>query len=256
MRTLRILFTHELRALAVSTPAYVAAGVFLLLMGGLYWFALMISTDTPLDYTPAQAWFHLFALPLFFIVPPLTMRSFAEERRQGTLGALFSTPVRPSQVVLAKFGAAYALYLLLWALALLFPLLAWWSLGVNGPHNDPRLLSLPSLLGGYAFVAASGALYVSVGILASSLTRSTLVAALLTFCALFLLVTLGHWLERIPFATYSWTSFLQGPAEYLNTFNHLDVFLRGIVDTRPLFFFASGALLSLGLTTLTIESKT
>ncbi|MDR1497792.1 MAG: ABC transporter permease [Puniceicoccales bacterium] len=255
LRILLILFTHELRILAISIPTYVAGAVFLTLMGGLYWFALLVSTSER-EYTPLEGWFHLFALPLFFIVPLLTMRSFAEERRLGTLGALFSTPVRPLQVVLAKFSAAYALYLLLWTLALLFPLLAWWGLGSHGQHNDPRLLPVPTLVGGYIFVVASGALHVSVGILASSLTRSTFVAALLTFCALFLLVTIGNLLGRIPFATYSWTSFLQSPSEYLDTFKHLDVFLRGIVDTRPLFFFASGTLLALGLTTLSVESKT
>jgi ABC-2 type transport system permease protein len=101
----------------------------------------------------------------------------------------------------------------------------------------------------------SGTLYLATGILASSLTRSTLVAALLTFCALFLLVVLGSLLQLIPAGTYTWTNFLRLSSEYLDTSRHLGIFLRGIVDTRPIFLFGSGAMLALGLTTLSIESK-
>ena len=182
------------------------------------------------------------------------MRSFAEERRIGTLGALFSTPVYPSQVVLAKFSAVYVLYLALWLVAMLFPVLGWFFL--KDLYDDPRLLSLPTLVGGGLFIATSSMLYVAIGIFTSSLTRNTLVAALLTFCTLFLLVIMGFLLQQIPFETYSWTEFLKKPADYLDTFRNLDLFLRGIVDTSSLFFFSSGTLLVLGLTIISVESKT
>lgn len=255
MRILRILFLHELRGLAIAMPTYVAGAIFLLLMGGIYWVALSQATLGPSLHTPAEDYFKIFWLPLIFIVPLITMRSFAEERRIGTLGALLSTPVRPFHIVLAKFGAAYILYLLLWALAMLFPVIAW--LMLKNLYADPRLLSQASLEGGFAFIAISGLLYVAVGILASSLTRSTLVAALLTFCGLFLLVILGSLLQQyLPFDTSPWARrWLEGPTEYLDTFKHLEAFTRGIADIRPLFLFGSGTLLALGLTTLTIESK-
>jgi ABC-2 type transport system permease protein len=250
---LTLLF-HELRILVIAAPTYIASSIFLFLMGGIYWLALLQAASGPMSYTPAQAWFRLFPLPLFFIVPLLTMRSFAEERRLGTLGALFSTPVRPSQVVLAKFSAVYILYIALWLISMLFPVLAWFFL--NDLYDDPRLLSLPTLAGGGLFIAVSSMLYVAIGIFTSSLTRSTLVAALLTFCTLFLLVIMGFLLRQIPFETYSWTEFLKKPADYLDTFRHLDLFLRGIVDTSPLFFFTTGTFLVLGLTVISAESKT
>lgn len=253
MRTFRILLWHELRSLAIATPTYVAAAIFLALMGAMYFALLKEAQLATLDHTPVERFFQLFALPLFFIVPLLTMRSFAEERRQGTLGALLSTPVRPVHVVLAKFGAAYLLYVGLWALALLYPAVTWWLL--KGLYNDPRLLALPALKGGFLFIMVSGLLYIATGVLASSLTRSTLVAGLLAFCALFFLVLLGSLLQQVPFDAYTWARWLEQPAEYFNTFKHLDAFTRGIVDTRPVFLFGSGALLALGLTVLTVESK-
>ncbi|MDR2430066.1 MAG: ABC transporter permease subunit [Puniceicoccales bacterium] len=253
MRLLRILFFHELRSLAFAAPTCVAAVVFLSLMGWIYHLALADAVGVSHADTPVQTYFRAFAVPLLFIVPLLTMRSFAEERRLGTLGALFSTPVHAAQVVVAKFAAVYAFYLLLWAGALLFPLVAWGMLG--GLYGDERLLSLPSLLGGAVFVSVSGLLYVAAGIFASALTRSTLVAALLTFCALFVLVVFGRVLQQVPTGGYASVERLLASAEYLDTFHHLDVFLRGIVDTRPLFLFGSGALAMLGLATLAVGAR-
>ncbi|MDR2863726.1 MAG: ABC transporter permease subunit [Puniceicoccales bacterium] len=253
MRTLRILFLHELKSLAIAAPTYIASALFLALMGFLYWQALREATELPLDYTPVQGWFKWFPPALIVVVPLLTMRSFAEERRMGTLGALFSTPVHPVQVVYAKFAAIYVMYLVMCALALLFPCMAWWYL--NDLYGDPRLLSLPSLLGGYSFVAVSGALYLAVGMLASSLTRSMLVAAMLTFCALFLVILFGWLLQQIPPGVDSWEARVQQYADYLHTYQHLGLFLRGIVDTRTIFLFGTGAMLALGLTSLTIQSK-
>jgi ABC-2 type transport system permease protein len=255
MRNLRILFAHELLTLAIAAPTYVMAGLFLALNGFLYWFALYQSTTGPGDLTPVQSWFNVFLFPLLIIVPLLTMRSFAGESRAGTLGALFSTPVRPFQVVLAKFSAAYVFYILLWGISLLFPLIAWWVLGV--PYNDPRLLSLPAILGGGVFIAVSGTLYIAVGLLASSLTRSVLVSALLTVTTLLGLLSIGSLLHQLQpgILPDSITDTLRARADYLDTFKHLELFLRGIVDTRPLFLFISGALLALGLTSLSVNTK-
>jgi ABC-2 type transport system permease protein len=255
MRNFRILFAHELLILIIAAPTYVVAGLFLALTGFLYWFALyQVSNGAAGDFTPVQIWFNAFFVPLLIVVPLVTMRSFAGESRAGTLGALFSTPVRPFQVVLAKFSAAYVLYILLWALALLFPIITWWVLGV--PYNDPRLLSLPAMLGGAVFIAASGTLYVAVGLLASSLTRSTLVSALLCIAALLVLLSLGSLLQQIQPEIHPWAAALRSHADYLDTFKHLELFLRGVVDTRPLFLFVSGALLALGLTSLSVGGKT
>ncbi|MDR0534942.1 MAG: ABC transporter permease subunit [Puniceicoccales bacterium] len=256
MRTFRVLLAHELHLLAITASTYIAAAVFLGLTGFLYWFSLHQATDPSVNGgpTPVQSWFGVFWVPALVIIPQITMRAFAGESRSGMLGALFSTPVRPFQVVCAKFVAAYFFHMLLWVLALLFPLMAYWLLP-GAQHSADGLLPLPTLLGGFVFVATSGSLYVATGLLASSLTRSTLVAALLCICALLLLLTAGSLLQQINPGLHVATDYVAARASYLDTFRHLDLFLRGIVDTRPLFLFGSGTMLALGLATLFVKNK-
>ena len=122
-------------------------------------------------------------------------------------------------------------------------------------YPDPRLLAAGSLAGGAIFVALSGLLYVAVGILASSLTRSMLVAGLLTSCGLFILVVSGGVLQLLPLENYEALSGMNDIIEYVSVFRHLENFSRGLIDTRPLFLFGSGAVLALGLTAISIESK-
>lgn len=254
MKHFLIIFKHELRLLFISPATYIAGTVFLALMGGLYWLALQRSAVGSLgDVLPVEAYFQLFFVPLLILVPLITMRSFAEERRTGTLGALMTTPTGAVSVVLGKFFAAYALYIFLWGLALGFPISAWFML--KDLYPDPRLLAAGSMVGGAVFVALSGLLYIAVGILASSLTRSMLVAGLLTSCVLFILVVSGGVLQLLPLENYESLSGVNVLIEYLSTFRHLENFSRGLIDSRPFFLFGSGTVLALGLTTINIESK-
>lgn len=254
MKHFPTIFKYELRLLFISPATYVAGTIFLALMGGLYWLALQRSALGSLgDALPVEVYFQLFFVPLLILVPLITMRSFAEERRTGTLGALMTTPTGAFAVVLGKFLAAYALYVALWALALGFPVSAWFML--RDLYPDPRLLAAGSMLGGSIFVALSGLLYIAVGILASSLTRSMLVAGLLTSCVLFVLLVSGGVLQLLPLENYESLSGLSGLIEYLSTFRHLENFSRGLIDSRPFFLFSSGTLLALWLTAINIESK-
>lgn len=248
------LFRHELRLLFISPSTYVAGTVFLCMMGGMYWFALQqAAMQKGMELLPVENFFYVFWVPLFILVPLITMRSFAEERRAGTLGALMTTPTRAFAIVFGKFAAAYFLYIVLWALALLFPVIAWVMLKDFCP--DPRLLAFSTLKGGALFVALSGSLYVAIGILASSLTRSMLVAGLLTSCGLFVLIVVGGLLQMLPLGIYETFAWLEGPAEYLHAFKHLENFYGGLIDSRPFFLFLSGTALALGLTTINVESK-
>ncbi len=249
-----IIFRHELRMLFISPSTYVAGTIFFALMGGMYWLALQnAALSDAQEMLPVEAFFYLFWLPLFILVPLITMRSFADERRSGTLGALMTTPTSALSIVLGKFAAAYSLYLILWILALAFPILGWAMLKDFCP--DPRLLALGSMFGGIVFVALSGLFYVSLGILASSLTRSMLVAGLLTSCGIFFFIVLGGLLQMLPLDVYESFAWLRAPAEYFSTFKHLENFTTGLIDSRPFFLFVSGTILSLGLTTISVESN-
>ena len=82
-----------------------------------------------------------------------------------------------------------------------------------------------------------------------------LVAGLLTSCGLFILVVSGGVLQLLPLENYEALSGMNDIIEYLSVFRHLENFSRGLIDTRPLFLFGSGAVLALGLTAISIESK-
>jgi ABC-2 type transport system permease protein len=252
MRHYPLLLAHELRMLAVSVATYSAAVLFLLFMGLIYFLVLYGYDSQAENDAPMAQYFQLFFIPVFFVVPLLTMKSLAEERRHGTLEALLTTPANTLEIVLAKYSAAYLFYISLWAVTLVFPLITLWF--VPGVRVDSPLRDTASLAGGYLFVAASGLLYIALGILASSLTRNTLVAGMLSFSMLFVLIISGYWLPKLPLQD-TWFIHVQPAVGYLQTFRQLEDFSRGIVDTRPFFLYASNTLLVLGVTTLVVESR-
>jgi ABC-type transport system involved in multi-copper enzyme maturation permease subunit len=113
MRHYFTILSQEIRALLYSSSTYIAAVLFLLVMGFIFTGVLDLYSKTPQESPPAAVFFQLFWIPVFFMVPLLTMKSFAEERRQGTLETLLTAPVSTAEVVLGKFSAAYLFYLLL-----------------------------------------------------------------------------------------------------------------------------------------------
>jgi ABC-2 type transport system permease protein len=252
MRHYPLLLAHELRMLAVSVATYSAAVLFLLFMGLIYFLVLYGYNGQIESDPPMTQYFQLFFFPVFFVVPLLTMKSLADEQKHGTLEAMLATPATTLEIVLAKFSAAYLFYIGLWAVTLFFPFITLWF--VPGVRADSPLHDTASLAGGFLFIAASGLLYIALGILASSLTRNTLVAGMLSFSLLFVLIISGYWLTKLNLQD-SWLIHAQSAVDYLQTFRQLEDFSRGIVDTRPFFLYASNTLLVLGVTSLVVESR-
>lgn len=253
-RTFRILFGHEVRSLLLSPGSWLATTLFLLLMGLFYLMALHQAAERIDDILPNTLFFNVYFVPVLFMIPLLTMRSFAEEHRLGTLGTLMTTPVRASQVVLAKFLAAYTLYLGMWSLTLAFPFLV--DRVAPDIAEAAQLFDRPSLYGGFAFVAVSGALHTAVGLFCSSMTRSQLVAGMLSFCFLLLIVLASYFVEQVRPEAVSWALDLGLAIEYLQPLEHLRDFSRGVLDSRPFVLYVSNSLLLLGLTTLNVEART
>jgi len=252
MRHFPLLLAHELRMLAVAVATYSAAVLFLLVMGFLYFWVLYQYDAELRNDPPATLFFRIFFVPVFFVVPLLTMNSLAEERRFGTLETMLTTPASALEIVLAKYFAAYFFYVALWALTLVFPWIAIQYLHAADPSSPLR--DTASLTGGFLFVCFSGLLYVALGIFASSLTRNTLVAGMLSFSMLFVLIIGGNILAGMQ-QPDSWMAHLQTAVDYLQTFRHLEDFTRGVVDSRPFFLYASNTLLVLGVTSLVVEAR-
>src|SRR5215212_1616907 len=150
MKHFLTLLSHEIRMLLVSPATYVAATLFLGFMGLIFTKILEMYSVGPQETSPANVYFQLFWLPACVMVPLLTMKCLAEERRLGTIETLLTTPVTTTEVVIAKFGAAYLLYLLFWgSTGGFFYLLKRFS-------GDMRFIDTGPLFGGYLFIAVSG----------------------------------------------------------------------------------------------------
>jgi ABC-2 type transport system permease protein len=253
MKSFTVLLRQELHALWINPATYLAAVLALVMMGFFHYYTIATFAEAPQTMMPSALFFRFFLFPVVLLVPMLTMKSIAEERRLGTLETLMTTPVGASAVVLSKFGAAYLFYLALWGLALLFPLIAVWLL----PQADVRdlLLDPGSLLGGYFFIATSGLLFVAIGIFTSSLTRSQLVAGMLSFSIIFLLIIGITAFDYLAPNLGGWEGLSGESLAYLQIFDHFEDAIDGMIDSRPVVYYLSGTALVLGLATISVEAR-
>lgn len=249
MKHFPTLLSHEIRMLLVSPATYVAATLFLAFMGLIFTKILEIYSGTPQEASPANVYFQLFWLPACVMVPLLTMKCLAEERRLGTLETLLTTPVTTTEVVLAKFGAAYFLYCTLWGSTVgFFYILKKFS-------GDARFLDSGPLLGGFLFVAVSGLFFVSIGVFSSALTRNQSVAGILGCVMLATLILGGNALSDSVWLEQGLLRPAKSAIEYAHVFAHRDDFTRGVIDVRHLLFYASGTVLTLIFSILSVEAK-
>lgn len=249
MRHFFTILSHELRALLFNPSTYVAAVLFLGVMGFIFAGILDAYSRTPQETPPAAVFFQLFWIPVFFMVPLLTMKCLAEERRLGTLETLLTTPVTTTEVVLGKFGAAYILYLLLWGSTLGFHYVLFYY------ARDARFLDAGPLIGGYTFIALSGLLFIAVGVLASAVTRSQAVAGILSFTFLLGLIGGLSYVSELSVLSQDFLAPLRTTLEGLRIPGHVEDFTHGIVDTRQVFFYLTGCILALLFSILGVEAK-
>jgi len=245
MSGLWVQLRRELSAYFVSPLAYVVMVFFLAMTG--YSFALVMEffNRGPLDVSAGPAFFRtgLFWFPLLFSVPVLTMRLFAEEKRQGTIETLMTAPISDLSVVLSKFLAALVFYLLLWLPALCYVFVLRWV------ADDKTPLEWGTTLGSFGGVILIGSFYLSIGVFASSLTRNQIIAAVVAFALIIVAFFSGF------------RAFLQGSGwqqkvvEYISAFQHMDEWTRGIMDTRRIVFYLSLTAFMLFLTHKVVESR-
>ena len=239
--------------LLINPPTYIAAVLFLSLMAVLYSDVLSLMVNEPQDDLPIPLFLGYFWIPVFFVVPLLTMRSIAEERNAGTLETLMTTPTSRAAMVLSKFFGAYSLYMLLWFSALSFPLIS--AQFFPDTRAGTLQMQLISIIGGYLFLALSGILFISIGIFSSSITRSQLVAGMFSFTTLFIAIAGVVMLQdRIQngFEAPVWVNDL---VAYLQIFDQLSDFSSGVIDTRPFFYYTSMGAFFLGLAVVMTEMK-
>ena len=203
--------------------------------------------DKPLDMPITELFYNTFYfwLILLLTAPIITMRSFAHEKSSGTFETLMTAPVGEWHVVLAKFTAAWVFYLLMWT-----PLLVCLFV-VRHYVNDPQILA-PGVTGATVLgTALIGGVFVSAGCFASSLTKNQIIAAMLSFAigvALFILSFFSFILP--PKSTWQGAVF-----KHISMFDHMQDFVRGVVDTRHVVFYLSLTVMFLFLTAKVVESR-
>ena len=244
----RTLVRRELGGYFLSSTGYLVMATVLVLLGMSFWGILEDLNVEELTDAPITEQFfvsYYFWMILLLTTPIITMRLFAQEKSMGTYETLLTAPVRDLEVVLAKFTAALLFYLVTW-----LPLAI--HLGIVRRYsNDPAVLSVATLLTTLLGVSLVGSVFLALGCLASALTRSQPVAAMLSYGFCVGLFLLG--LRNVYGSSSS--GFGTRLFEYVSLTDHLERFARGIVDTRPVVFYLSLTAFVLFLTHQAVRSQ-
>lgn len=245
-------FKKEMRLYFVSPIAYAIYAIFALISGWFFYnvfafYALvsmraamnpMLGRDLSVAEGVLRPLFSNISVIMLLMMPILTMRLFAEEKRSGTIELLLTYPVRDGEVLLGKYLAALAVFVGMLGLTLVYPALVLWTADLEwGP-----------LATGYLGLLLQGAAFIAVGLLISSLTENQVVAAVATFGTLLI------------FWVISWAADAAGPTlgrilAHISLTEHFDSFGKGVIDTKDVIYYLNLTVLSLFLTLRSLESK-
>jgi len=241
------LVRRELGGAFKSLSGYVVVAAATLLTGLSVMDLIVWLNDRPMD-APLSELFYAstyFWVILLVISPVITMRSFAAERSSGTYESLMTAPVGDWEVVLAKFTGAFVFFLLTW-LPLLGVMAALRRVTGEALLLDPRVTAV-AFLG----VALVGAVYMALGIFASALTRSQIIAAMLAF-----LMGIVLWMLSIrPPAAGGLRGSVGRALDHVSLVRQMEDFARGVVDSRHVVFCLSMTILFLFLTQRVVEGR-
>jgi ABC-2 type transport system permease protein len=245
MRSFWPIYKRELFAFFVTPLAWVLICVFLLVQG--MHFYLLVDhfsnqTEVVSDQTPIQSFFGntvLLYLVLFLLIPAMTMRLFAEERRSGTIESLMTAPVASAAVVLAKYAAALTTYIAMWAPTVLYVVILQRTGDVDWQVAGASYLGVLLVGGGY----------LSLGLLMSALTKSQFLALVMTALVILALFILGI----AEFVTREGTA-LHEICAYVSVWAQMNDFASGIIDTRRLAFNGTLIVLPLFVTTRAVDA--
>ncbi len=241
----------ELRSYFTSPIAWIIVGFYALLFG--YFFIAMLSffvrqsmqmgmgmgpTSMNINQQMVRPLFLNASVLILFVGPIITMRTYAEEKRSGTMELLLTSPVTDVQIILGKFLGALGLYAAMLLVTLVY-------LGILFVYGSPEW---KPIIAGYLGLLLLGGCFISVGLLISSLTKSQMVAAMATF-AVFLLLWVIDWIGDFGGPT------AQAIVSNLSIVQHLDDFVKGVIDTKHLVYYLSFITFGLFLTAKSVDTE-
>lgn len=255
MRNFLLVMNKELKSYFYSPIAYVVITIFLAVTGYLFYnnmasFStisfqaqanpMLAKQSNMLNITEnvVRPLFGLISMVMLMMMPLLTMRLFAEEKKAGTLELLLTYPVTDAQVLLGKFFACLTVFATMLLLSLTYPL---FIAAYGRPEIGP-------IVTGYIGLFLMGAAFISLGIFASSMTENQIIAATVAFGAL-----IFFWM--ISFSTAYVGPTLAWILTYLAMTEHLESFAKGVLDSGDLIYYINFTALFLFLTLRVLESK-
>ena len=257
MKGIYAVFRKEMSLYFVSPIAYVVIGAFLFLAGLFFQGILSEASEYAMraamqsmqfgqpfemDVTgeTMRGFFNVTGTILLFIMPMLTMGTYAEERRRGTMELLMTSPITDLEVVLGKYLASLALFLIM-----LLPSMVQMIILFKGSDPVP---SWRLMFCGYLGIILLGGSLLALGQFLSSLTESQIVAGVWTFLA-FLVLWVMDFVVRGNAGTV-----VGGVGQYLSILRHMNDFIRGVVDSSNLVYYLSLIVLGLLLTLRSLDS--
>ncbi len=237
MNKVWIITRRELSAFFDSLIAYVMIILFLGLSGIFTWFAdtnVFVASQANLDIFYGIAFWSL-----FFFIPAITMRMIAEENKTGTIELLITKAVSNGQIVMGKFLAC----LILIGISLVCTLPYYFTVSQLGNIDDG------AVVGGYLSMILLAASYISIGLLASSLTQNQIVAFLV---ALFIGIFFHMLFDVIG---SGFTGFLGELFTYLSMRSHVESLSRGVIDSRDIVYFLSITIIGLIVSQIMLSKR-
>ena len=240
----------ELRGYFASPIAYIIIGFFALVFG--YFFVASITMFMQMSLQmgmPGQGQINVNSMAIrpllqnvsvvaLFVLPLITMRTYSEEKRSGTIELLLTSPLTDVQIVLGKFLGAVALFALMLVVT-------WIHIGILFVYGNPEWKPIVS---GYLGLWLMGASFLSIGLLISSLTKNQIVAGMVTFAVLLLLWTV-NWMSESSGPT------MQKVLSALSITDRVDDFSKGIIAVSHVVYYLSFITFGLFLTAKSVDSE-
>ena len=250
MRNILVIFKKELKSYFASPIAYLLLGIFAVIFGFFFYSATrffvmqgmqmqMMGRGMPMDVNdfvirPLLTNASVIGL---FLIPMITMRLYAEEKRSGTIELLMTSPVRDLEIVLGKWFAALVLYGSILGISAINIAILY---GFGRPDLKPILV-------GYLGLLLQGGCLLAIGIFISTLTRNQIIAGGATFAVCLMLWVLD-WVSA--YDQSAWGKIIA----YLSVVTHFEPFSKGVIDTKDVIFYLSMIFFGLFLTSRSMES--
>jgi ABC-2 type transport system permease protein len=249
MRNILAIADKELRSYFASPIAYIIIGLFALLFG--YFFiaylsmfvqrssqAMMGGGAPNINQDMIRGVFLNSAVIILFVMPMITMRTYSEEKRSGTIELLLTSPLTDFQIIMGKFLGALGLYASMLLVTMLY-------IAILFVYGNPEWRPIAT---GYLGLLLMGGSFLSVGLFISSVTKNQIVAGFLTF-AIFLMLWVINWMSDQS------GPMMAAVLKYLSITEHFDDFARGIIDTKHVIYYVTFITFGLFLTAKSVDME-